>query len=70
VIGANLVWSGAWWWLLRDGLGPDAIQSHGRAALARFMGQFSFVALVLGVEVVLSLSCYVWRRSRLLRVAS
>jgi len=31
---------GGWTWLLRDGLGPDSIESSGFEALRRFMSDF------------------------------
>ena len=38
-----LVWIvavGPFCWMLRDGLGPDSVQSHGPHAVARFLGTF------------------------------
>ena len=35
---------GAWTWLLRDGLGPDSIESSGIEALRRFSSDFWPVA--------------------------
>lgn len=37
---------GAWTWLLRDGLGPDSIESSGIEALRRFSSDFWPVALL------------------------
>lgn len=36
---------GAWTWRLRDGLGPDSIESSGFEALRRFFSDFWPVAL-------------------------
>ena len=36
---------GAWTWLLRDGLGPDSVESSGIEALRRFFSDFWPVAL-------------------------
>ena len=37
---------GSWCWLLRDGLGPDSIESSGGEALRRFIADFWPVALL------------------------
>jgi hypothetical protein len=37
---------GAWTWLLRDGLGPDSIESSGIEALRRFFSDFWPFALL------------------------
>ena len=36
---------GGWTWLLRDGLGPDSIESSGVEAVRRFMSDFWPIAL-------------------------
>ena len=33
-------------WVFRDGMGPDAIESHGRVAFERFMEDFWLTALI------------------------
>ncbi|MFT4514922.1 MAG: hypothetical protein ACI89X_003564 [Planctomycetota bacterium] len=42
-------------WVVRDGLGPDTVESHGREALARFFWTFYWgpVAIVLVAAAVL-----------------
>ncbi len=35
-------WGGAFTWVMRDGLGPGVIQSHGWTAFERFIGPFLF----------------------------
>ena len=67
VAGVTLVWYAGWCWLLRDGMGPDAVESHGRQAFTRFMGDFSFATLVVAFEVTVGLVCYRLRRRRLVR---
>jgi hypothetical protein len=47
---AYLIFWAAWCWILRDGLGPDSVESHGRGAWARFFGDvwpvLAFVSLI------------------------
>jgi hypothetical protein len=43
---AIAVWTGFYCWLLRDGLGPDAVPSLGMVAIHRFFeGYFSVLGL-------------------------
>ncbi|HEU4753088.1 MAG TPA: hypothetical protein VFU47_08260 [Armatimonadota bacterium] len=58
LVGVLVLLSGALFvWILRDGLGPDARDSHGLAALLRFgagmaqLGGFYLVPLVLGAVI-------------------
>ncbi len=48
-----LIYTGFWAWLLRDGLGPDAVESSGVEALRRFVLHiWPFAALCIGLLVV------------------
>ena len=59
---AIAVWTGFYCWMLRDGLGPDAIPSHGMVAIQRF---FEGYLSVLGLFVVaLIASTYVFYTAR------
>lgn len=42
----TLIFWGWWAWLLRDGMGPDSIESRGAEALARFLGEFWIPAVL------------------------
>src|SRR5688572_12627167 len=42
----TLIFSGWWTWLLRDGMGPDSIESQGIEALTRFLDQFWIPAVL------------------------
>jgi hypothetical protein len=41
-------------WILRDGLGPDAVDSHGWAAFQRFLGTYHWGPVFLGLVVISS----------------
>ena len=59
-----------WGWLLRDGLGPDMVESHGTRALQHFLSGGTGLAL-LGLLVLGVLVAWVCtRRARRLRVQS
>jgi len=53
--GVIFVGLGAWTWLLRDGLGPDSIESNGREAFLRFAEQFWPIAVF---SLLLFTICY------------
>ena len=58
-----LVASAAWSWLLRDGLGPDAVTSTGWKAWARFWQSF-WPALVLTSLIGGAITVACWWRSK------
>lgn len=53
--GALLFWvlaAGPFCWLLRDGLGPDAVSSHGVDAIGRFLLTFYWGPVLVGLTMV------------------
>ena len=53
----TLIFWGWWAWSLRDGMGPDSIESRGAQALVRFLGEFwipaTFRALLIGTGLII-----------------
>ncbi len=64
-LGVSFVGTTFWGWLLRDGLGPDMVQSHGTTAIWHF-AQLAGAPL-LGLLAVCGLVVWVcaWRAKRL-----
>src|SRR4051794_37857313 len=49
-------------WTLRDGLGPDSVESHGAHAVARFLFTFYWgPVLVVRVALAISCLCLAWK---------
>jgi hypothetical protein len=61
---AALAWAGYWSWLLRDGLGPDAVESTGWQAWRRFGSEMWFPCSVSGATVGVAVACYLLRKQR------
>ena len=52
-------------WVLKDGLGPDAIDSHGIAALGRFCGGMAWiVGIYVSPPLLIGCILYPWRNRR------
>lgn len=51
-------------WFLRDGLGPDAVESHGLTALTRFAQDMAEIAGPALILLVVGGLIYPWRRRR------
>ena len=55
-------------WILRDGLGPASMQSHGDVAIARFMEQFvplvAMCATISGLGVLLLIVAWMFNKRR------
>jgi len=45
-------------WILRDGLGPDAIESHGTTAILRFSATLTPVLIIAGLAITVSIWGY------------
>ena len=63
-IAAQLVWligTGGFAWVLRDGLGPDAVTTAGESALARTFWTFYWGPVCLALLVV---DAFWWRNRR------
>ena len=50
----NLVGAGLWTWALRDGLGPDAVDSYGGLAVQRFASVYWITFLVGVLPIVVA----------------
>lgn len=53
----TLIFWGWWAWFLRDGMGPDSIESRGAQALVRFLGELwipaTLWALLIGTGLII-----------------
>ena len=67
-LGVSVAGTALWGWLLRDGLGPDAVESRGWSALARFLGGGTGLALGAQLCVAGLIAWVCVRRMRRLRM--
>lgn len=51
--------SAAWSWILRDGLGPESVDSSGIEALRRFLADFWPITMLWGIMVTIAFGCSV-----------
>lgn len=61
VIGVG--WCSSMSWVLRDGLGPDMVESHGQIAWSRYMEQMRNV-FIFAAFIVVSTGVALWRSIR------
>ena len=67
---AALAWSAFLSWILRDGLGPDAVTSSGIDAWKRFASDMLFPTSVCGVIIIAAVVLFCWRRNGVPRPSS
>ena len=67
---AALIWAGFLSWMLRDGLGPDAVTSSGLQAWRRFASDMLFPVGVCAFIVIVAISLFWWRRGGLTKRCS
>ena len=67
---AALGWSALLSWVLRDGLGPDAVTSTGVNAWKRFAPEMLFPTSVCGFIIISAVVSFWWRRNGLTRRCS